>query len=122
MGQFQLLNSDRKESYGLLYQNIRSLITRNSKKKIDYLKEYTQEYEQKKNITQINVDHIPWKIIMQNTEGLATENSKVGIETMREYANDEKILAMNFTETWYNETIKEEANIEGYNIFRCDRK
>ena len=32
-----------------------------------------------------------------------------------------KILAMNFTETWYDETIKE-ANIEGYNIFRCDRK
>ena len=38
----------------------------------------------------MNVDHIPWKIIMQNTEGLATENSKVRIETMREYANNEK--------------------------------
>ena len=97
MRQFQLLNNDRKEPYNLLYQNIRSLITRNSKKKIDCLKEYTQEYEQKKNITQINVNHIPWKIMMQNTEGLVTENSKVGIETMREYANDEKILAMNFT-------------------------
>ena len=44
MGQLQLLNSDRREPYGLLYQNIRSLITRNSKKKIDYLKEYTQEH------------------------------------------------------------------------------
>merc|ERR1711894_574572 len=27
-----------------------------------------------------------------------------------------------FTETWYDETIKEEVDIEGYNIFRCDRK
>ena len=86
------------------------------------MKEYTQEYEQVKNIPQINLDHIPWKKMMQNAEGLVTENSKVGIETMREYAKDEKILAMNFTETWYNETIKEDANIEGYNIFRCDGK
>ena len=79
MGQFQLLNNDRKEPYNLLYKNIRSLITKNSKKKIDYFKEYTQEYEQEKNITQINVDYIPWKIMMQNTEGLLAENSKVGI-------------------------------------------
>jgi len=63
VGQFQLLNSDRREPYGLLYQNIRSLITRNSKKKIDYLKEYTQENEQKNKITKIIVDHIPWKIL-----------------------------------------------------------
>jgi len=59
---------------------------------------------------------------LENTEGLATENSKVGIEIKKEYANNEKILEMNFTETWYDETIKEEVNIEGYNIFRCDRK
>ena len=39
----QLLNKDRKEPYKLLYQNIRRLITKNSIKKIDYLKEYTQE-------------------------------------------------------------------------------
>ena len=41
---------------------------------------------------------------------------------MREYAKDYKILLMNFTETWYNKTIEEDANIEGYNIYRCDRK
>ena len=41
---------------------------------------------------------------------------------IKEYAKDEKIVIMNFTETWYKETIKENANIEGYNIFRCDRK
>ena len=57
-----------------------------------------------------------------NAEGLVTENSKVGIDLMREYAKEDKILVMNFTETWYNETIKEEENIEEYNIFRCDRK
>ena len=29
---------------------------------------------------------------------------------------------VNFTETWYNKTIKEDADIDGYNIYRCDRK
>ena len=51
-----------------------------------------------------------------------TENSNKGLETIKEYAKDEKILLMNITETWLNKTIKEEANIEGYNIYRCDRK
>ena len=41
---------------------------------------------------------------------------------IEEYTNEEKILAMNFTETWLEKTIEENANIEGYNIFRCDRK
>ena len=59
---------------------------------------------------------------MQNTQGLVTKNSKVGIEMMKEYANNDKILAMNFTETWYDKTIQEDVNIEGYNIFRCDRE
>jgi len=31
-------------------------------------------------------------------------------------------LIINITETWLNETIIEDANIEGYNIYRCDRK
>ena len=60
-----LLNKDRKEPYKLLYQNIRRLITKNSIKKIDYLKEYTQE---------------------------------------------NKIIIMNFTETWLDDSI---ANIIG---------
>ena len=74
------------------------------------------------NVTQINTDHMPWKIIAMNAQGLVTENSMVGINQMRDYAKVEKILLMNFTETWYKETIKEDADIEGYNIFRCDRK
>ena len=67
MGQFQLLNSDRREPYGLLYQNIKSLITRNSKKKIDYVKEYTHEHGNETNEqsellnTQTDMDHTPRK-------------------------------------------------------------
>merc|ERR1712105_277235 len=74
-----------------------------------------------KNISQTNLDNRPWKIVLQNTRGLITENSDIGLKTIKEYAKDEKIEIMNFTETWYNETIKD-ANIERYNIFRCDRK
>ena len=28
---------------------------------------------------------------------------------------------MNFTETWLDKTIKEEADIEGFHTYRCDR-
>merc|ERR1712105_83694 len=102
--------------------------------------------EQVKNITQINVDLTPRKItmmnenmprkndvhknknisqtnlVLQNTRGLITENSNKKLKMIEEYTNEEKIVAMNFTETWYEKTIEENANIEGYNIFRCDRK
>ena len=71
---------------------------------------------------QTNLDHIPWKIILQNANGLVTENSNTGLKTIKEYTEDEKILIINITETWLNETIIEDANIEGYNIYGCDRK
>ena len=29
---------------------------------------------------------------------------------------------VNITETWYNKTIEGDADIDGYNIYRCDRK
>merc|ERR1712030_234076 len=74
-----------------------------------------------KRISQTNLDNRPWKIVLQNTRGLLTENSNKKLKMIEEYANDEKIVAMNFTETWYEKTIEENANIEGYNIFRCDR-
>ena len=38
----QSLNKDRKEPYKILYQNIRRLVTKNSKKQKGYLKEYVQ--------------------------------------------------------------------------------
>merc|ERR1712074_464590 len=60
-----------------------------------------------KNISQTNLDNRPWKIVLQNTRGLLTENSNKKLKMIEEYAKDEKIVAMNFTETWYEETIKE---------------
>ena len=95
------MNSDKRESYGLIYQNIESFNTKNSIKKIDDKKEYTHEHgnetnEQSELInTQTDMDHIPrkndvhknksisqtnldnrtWKIVLQNTRGLITENS-----------------------------------------------
>ena len=42
---------------------------------------------------------------------------------MREYVKEEEeFLLMNFVETWLNDTVKEDADIEGYRIFRADRK
>ena len=61
--------------------------------------------------------------MIQNSRGLITENTKWKIEFLNEYAkNDTKILLMNFTETWLKENIKDEADIEGFKIFRGDRK
>merc|ERR1712030_86115 len=75
-----------------------------------------------KNITQTKLDNNPWKIVLQNTQGLITKNSDNKLKMIKEYTKEEKIMAMNITETHYTGTIKESANIEGYNIFRCDRK
>ena len=75
-----------------------------------------------KGISQTNLDNRMWKIVLQNTRGLITENSDKKLKMIEEYTKEEKILAMHFTETWLEKTIEENANIEGYNIFRCDRK
>merc|ERR1711894_634563 len=75
-----------------------------------------------KGISQTNLDNRMWKIALQNTRGLITENSDKTLKMIEEYTKEEKILAMHFTETWFEKTIEENANIEGYNIFRCDRK
>ena len=61
--------------------------------------------------------------MLQNSRGLISENTKWKIGFLDEYAKNEKrILFMNFTETWFKENIKEEAEIEGFKIFRGDRK
>merc|ERR1712030_295035 len=57
-----------------------------------------------KGISQTNLDNRMWKIVLQNTRGLITENSDKTLKMIEEY------------------TKEENANIEGYNIFRCDRK
>ena len=64
----------------------------------------------------------PWKIILQNIQGLVTENSKRKIDFLKEYTKENKIIMMNITETWLNDSIKDDAEIEGYKIFRSDRK
>ena len=83
--------------------------------------ERNNDINEKKKVIEKNSKR-PWKIIMQNIQGLVTEKSKKKIEYMKEYTKEEKILLMNYTETWLNDTIKEDADIEGYKIFRRDRK
>ena len=64
----------------------------------------------------------PWKIMLQNIRGLVTENSKSKIDYLKEYIKDEQYVLMNFTETWLNKNIKDDAEIDGYKLFRGDRK
>ena len=64
----------------------------------------------------------PWKIMLQNIRGLVTENSKSKVDFLNEYVKENNILMLNLTETWLNETIEEDADIEGYKIYRGDRK
>ena len=67
------------------------------------------------------MEKTPWKIIMQNVTGLITAESRETLKLIDDYANNEKIVLMNFTETWLDKTIKEEADIEGFHTYRCDR-
>merc|ERR1711984_51183 len=60
-----------------------------------------------KDISQTNLDNRTWKIVLQNTRGLITENSNKKLKLIEEYTNEEKILAMNFTETWLEKTKAE---------------
>ena len=64
----------------------------------------------------------PYKILFQNIRRLITENSKAKIYYFKEYVIENKILAMNFTETWLDDSIIKDINIPGYQVFRCDRK
>ena len=47
----------------------------------------------------------PYKILFQNIRRLITENSKAKIDYFKEYVIENKILAMNFTETWLDDSI-----------------
>ena len=64
----------------------------------------------------------PWKIVIQNMEGLVTEKSKEKVELLKEYTEVDNIILMNLTETWCDNTVEDVVEIEGYNIFRGDRK
>ena len=63
----------------------------------------------------------PLKLIYQNIRGLITENSKVKKDYFEEFVKENNVIIMNFTETWLNETIKEDANINEFQCFRVDR-
>ena len=74
------------------------------------------------NVEDVIKENEPWKFIYQNIRGLVSENSRIKIDYFNEYVLENKIIIMNFTETWLNNNVKEEANINGYNIFRGDRE
>ena len=50
-----------------------------------------------------------------------SENSKKKIEYFREFTSVNEVLILNLTETWLDETIDNDAKINGYKEFRSDR-
>ena len=58
---------------------------------------------------------------MQNVRGLITNNSRETLELIEEYSKLDKVILMNIMETWLHAKIKKEADIEGFQTFRCDR-
>ena len=55
-------------------------------------------------------------------EGLVSKNSKEKVELLKEYVKEDNIILMNLTETWLDETVEEIVDVDGYRIFRSDRK
>ena len=64
---------------------------------------------------------LPWKIIYQNIRRLVTKNTKEKVEFLEDYTKQDKILIMNFTETWLNETTQGDPKIKGHNLYRGNR-
>ena len=60
--------------------------------------------------------------MIQNMEGLVSKNSKEKVELLKEYVKEDNIIIMNLTETWLDDTVEEIVNVEGYTVFRGDRK
>ena len=69
-----------------------------------------------------NQDSQPWKFIYQNMRGLVSENSRRKIDYFNEFVEENKIIILNFTETWLTDTVQDEAKISGFNEYRGDRK
>ena len=63
----------------------------------------------------------PWKIVSQNIQRIVTKNSKEKVQFLEDYVKEEKILILNFTETWLNKTIQDDPEIAGYKLHRGDR-
>merc|ERR1711867_280701 len=62
------------------------------------------------------------KVYIQNVNGLMTVNADKALDKIKEDVEQEKILLINIFETWLNEQVTTQANIEHYNIFRSNRK
>ena len=67
-------------------------------------------------------ERLPWKIIYQNIQRLVTMNKKEKVQFMKDYTKEERILLINFTKTWLDESIQDDPKIEGYVLHRGDRK
>ena len=60
--------------------------------------------------------------MLQNIHGLVGENTRWKINHIKDIVENQRFLIMNFTETWLNDTVKDDVEIEGYKMFRKDRK
>ena len=69
----------------------------------------------------VQIEEKPWKILYQNIRCLVSENSRSKIEYFKEFTSVNDVLLINFTETWLDETINDDAKINGYKEFRSDR-
>ena len=59
--------------------------------------------------------------MLQNIHGIVGEKSRWKINHIKEIVENQRISIMNFTETWLNDTVKDDVEIEGYKMFRKDR-
>ena len=83
----------------------------------------TNETHRKQNYANVNKEiENPWKLVIQNMEGLLSENTKEKVELLKEYTEVDNIILLNLIETWFDNTVKDVVQIDGYNIFRGDGK
>ena len=84
-----------------------------------------REYRNRRNVLQrdldLNCKKTPWKYVYQNIRCLVSENSRIKIDYLREYAAMNEILIFNITETGLDKNIVDDAKIQGFNDYRCDR-
>ena len=62
-----------------------------------------------------------WRIMLQNIHGIVGENTRWKINHIKEIVENQRILIMNFTEKWLNDTVKDYVEIEGYKMIRKDK-
>ena len=64
---------------------------------------------------------LAWKIIYQNIRGLVTNSSREKVSIIYEEGRLDKLLLMNFTETWLNSETEICPEVGGYRLYRGDR-